>query len=191
MEKIIKHYTCTVSPTACKSRLGKPQRGFTLIELMVVVVIIAIIAAIALPSYQEYARRADVSMVQQEMQKIAEQLERHKAKNFTYRGFDPNYIYDVPAGTPLNSVTLPRGATGSAIKYTITIRDAEDPTKLLTDASIPPVIRARAWTMKAEGSDTRNYDLLMTSAGLRCKNKTKSLVTYTDCGSIAAGREEW
>ena len=177
--------------TCNASRLGYQSRGFTLIELMVVVVIVAIFTAIAIPSYQEYARRADVSMVQQEMQKIAEQLERHKAKNFTYRGFDPNYIYDVPAGTPLNSVTLPRGATGSAIKYTITIRDAEDPTKLLTDASIPPVIRARAWTMKAEGSDTRNYDLLMTSAGLRCKNKTKSLVTYTGCGSVSAGREEW
>ena len=59
------------------------------------------------------------------------------------------------------------------------------------ETSIPPVIRARAWTMKAEGSDTRNYDLLMTSAGLRCKNKTKSLVTYTGCGSVSAGREEW
>ncbi len=28
----------------------------------------------------------------------------------------------------------------------------------------------------------------MTSAGLRCKNKTKLLVTYTDCGSVSAGR---
>ncbi len=191
MDQINKISILFTQPTCKASKLGNQPKGFTLFELMFVLVIIAIFTAIAIPSYQEYARRADVSMVQQEMQKIAEQLERHKSKNFTYRGFDPNYIYDVPAGTPLNSVTLPRGATGSAIKYTITIRDAEDPTKLLTDASIPPVIRARAWTMKAEGSDTRNYDLLMTSAGLRCKNKTKSLVTYTDCGSVAAGREEW
>ena len=71
MEKIIKHYTCTVSPTACKSRLGKPQLGFTLIELMVVVAIIAIIAAIAFPSYQAYTRRSSESLAQQEMQKIA------------------------------------------------------------------------------------------------------------------------
>lgn len=164
-------------------------RGFTLIELMVVVMIIAMTAAIAFPSYQAYTRRSSESLAQQEMQKIAEQLERHKAKNFTYRDFDPNFIYGVSGA--MTSVTLPRGATGSAIKYTITIRDGEDPTKLLTDASIPPVIRARAWAMKAEGSDTRNYDLLMTSAGLRCKNKTKSLVTYTGCGSVSAGREEW
>ena len=59
------------------------QRGFNLIELMIVLVIIAIIAAIAIPSYQAYARQADASLAQQEMQIISEQLARHKAKNFT------------------------------------------------------------------------------------------------------------
>ena len=44
MEKIIKQHACVVSPTTCNSRLGKPTRGFTLIELMIVVAIIAIIA---------------------------------------------------------------------------------------------------------------------------------------------------
>lgn len=191
MDQINKKSISFNQSTCMASRLDYQVKGFTLIELMIVLVIVAIFTAIAIPSYQAYVRRTDVSMVQQEMQKIAEQLERHKSKNFTYRGFDPNYIYGIPAGTPLNSVTLPRGATAPNIKYTITIRDAEDPTKLLTDPTIPPVIRARAWVMKAEGSDARNYDLLMTSSGLRCKNKTKSLVTYTDCGSVAAGREEW
>lgn len=156
------------------------RSGFTLIELMIVVVIIAIIAAIALPAYTEYTRKAVAAKAEQEIQKIAEQLERYKSRNFTYKRFDPGYIYGV---STLNEVVLPNGATGTDIKYKITIYDL-DTGKALTSTDTDN--RGLGWAIKAESSDVKNYNYLMTSKGLRCKTKS-SISSYTAC----SGDETW
>lgn len=144
------------------------QDGFTLIELMVVVVIVAIFAAIAIPSYQEYIRRAQASQAQDQLQQIAMALDRHKSRNFNYQGFA------IPTGMNV----LPKGATGGAVKYNF---------------AVVPGVGGQSWVITALATDGKNFNFLMSSTGIRCKNKADSLIdsTSVSCGTAIAGREEW
>lgn len=149
-------------------------QGFTLIELMIVVVVLAIFAAITIPSYQEYFRRSTASNAEQNILNLSMALNKHKTRNFSYRGFALNP----------DPMVLPLGSTGTAVKYQITVRDDNDTSKSLTDSSV----MGRNWVIRAESKDPKNYTFLINSLGLKCRNKTAANVTYTDCGT---GQESW
>lgn len=56
-------------------QINHAQKGFTLIELMIVVAIIGILAAIAIPQYQDYIARSQVNRVMSESGSVRTSVE--------------------------------------------------------------------------------------------------------------------
>lgn len=64
----------------------KLQKGFTLIELMIVVVIIGILASVAIPAYQDYVIRGKIADATSNLASKRVTLEQYFQDNRTYIG---------------------------------------------------------------------------------------------------------
>jgi type IV pilus assembly protein PilA len=92
------------------------QKGFTLIELMIVVAIIGILAAIAIPAYQDYTIRSQLT----EGLNLSGAVETGVAEYFANTGSFPTAMSMLgetsdPSGKYVSDVTV--GATGIQITY--------------------------------------------------------------------------
>ena len=148
--------------------------GFTLIELMIVVVIISILATIALPSYQQFILKNHAKHAEAKMLEMAQNMERYKSRNFSYRGYTP---ITETSGSPTQ---YHLDIVGTAV---LDADGKQEVTALTTEGS--------GWIIRATPVDIKNYTYLMNSQGLRCRNKLESSVTYLSCGGADHGSENW
>ncbi|MBU0621909.1 MAG: type IV pilin protein [Gammaproteobacteria bacterium] len=95
----------------------KQQKGFTLIELMIVVVVIGILASVALPAYQDYVIRAKLTEATSALSDARVKMEQYFQDNRTYDTGDGTTC---PAAITTSSDNFDYTCNLTASTYTIT-----------------------------------------------------------------------
>ncbi len=87
------------------------QRGFTLIEVMVVVVILAILAAYVVPRVTDKPEQARIARAKQDIAALETALELYKMDNFSFPSTDQGLeaLVQKPSGTPEPKRYNPKG----------------------------------------------------------------------------------
>lgn len=122
----------------------KTNKGFTLIEIMVVIAVISILAAIALPNYSDYLRRGRVPEATSNLADLRVKLEQSFQDNRTYDGAaacvappgtQVKYFQFACSNLGTNTYTVTATGIGPMTGFTYTVNQANAKTTTLTPAT--------------------------------------------------------
>lgn len=130
----------------------KNQKGFTLIELMIVVAIIAILAAIALPAYSDYTKKSKVSEVVLAASALRTAVAEYASSNNTlpgasWSGFEAQsskYVSGVTwDGSKITATarSIGSGVDGATIELTASLNSANGTVDWKCSGGIPSKYR--------------------------------------------------
>ena len=94
----------------------KKQKGFTLIELMIVVAIIGVLSAIAIPAYKNYVTKSEVASAMSTMKALITPFEAHLQENGVENVPSLEEIGTNTNANPLGTITEPE-ITSGIIKF--------------------------------------------------------------------------
>lgn len=142
------------------------QKGFTLIEIMIVVAVIGVLAAIAYPNYQNYVIKTKRTEMMTELQNIASRIQSQKLALGTYDNVPLAKIYG--GTTTAGATVFPYTGTSN---YDVTIWNNTSTTPVqITTANLATAnweLRAVPKTTSIVKSDS---DLSLSSQGIKCRN---------------------
>ena len=135
------------------------QRGFTLIELMIVVAIIGILAAVAIPAYQDYIARAQVSEAVNLLGGGKTPLAEYFADKGSFPG-DPSSVMGNLAGKYTGSILYSGGSAPATNVGTVVLE-----AKMKTSGINAAITGKSVWLQSTNGGKTWTCTLSPAVAG--------------------------
>lgn len=135
------------------------QKGFTLIELMIVVAIIGILAAVAIPAYQDYVVKAKLSKVQSTLDPVKLALAMYYQENGSFPAAAIDTGTAPAVGNLWNSIGLTAAVPTLPSEVSLL---AVDGTGLTT---VKLTLTVGAGKIKASGIDGLNVQMTGTASG--------------------------